>query len=150
MAVHAAPSGVVGIDDAYNASPDSTVAALRALASMSASGRRWAVLGAMRELGDETASEHARVGREAATLGVDVVLAVGPDATGIAAGASAVSGWSGATHEVPDVSAAATMVRTHTRAGDVVLVKASNSERLWRVAEELLDDSGARHEEARA
>ena len=69
--------GVSIYNDTYNANPDSMVAALRTLASAKVSGKRIAVLGDMRELGDQGKEEHKRVGREAAQLGIDYLLTFG-------------------------------------------------------------------------
>jgi len=132
MDVRTRADGVVVIDDAYNASPDSMVAGLHALARMKTTGRRWAVLGAMRELGVETETAHRDVGVAAAKLGIDRLVVVGPDAASIAAG------WAGDAKVVDDADDAADLVARELRDGDVVLVKASNSERLWRVADRLV------------
>jgi UDP-N-acetylmuramoyl-tripeptide--D-alanyl-D-alanine ligase len=128
--------GVTVLDDAYNASPTSTEAALRALAALPVSGRRYAVLGEMRELGPEADAAHHEVGRLATELGVDVVV-VGPAARHIAAGARAA----GATEvvEVDDVAAAIGVVTERVIAGDAVLVKASRAVGLDRVAAALLE-----------
>jgi len=130
--------GLLVIDDAYNANPDSVRAALTALARVSSGrGRAWAVLGPMRELGEESASMHADIGRMAAELGVAELVVVGADAELIADGAAGTSGWSGQAHRVADVAAATALLADEVEASDVVLVKASNSERLWRVADAL-------------
>jgi UDP-N-acetylmuramoyl-tripeptide--D-alanyl-D-alanine ligase len=134
MDVRTRADGVVVIDDAYNASPDSMLAGLRALTSMKTTGRRWAVLGAMRELGAETESAHRDIGAQAAKLGVDRLVVVGPDASQIAAG------WPHDVVMVDDADAAVATIAPELRAGDVVLVKASNSERLWRVADGLVGE----------
>lgn len=70
--------GVVILNDAYNANPDSMIAALRTLAATRSAGKRIAVLGDMKELGDYAAEGHRAVGREAAALGIDYVLTLGP------------------------------------------------------------------------
>jgi UDP-N-acetylmuramoyl-tripeptide--D-alanyl-D-alanine ligase len=132
--------GVVVIDDAYNANPESMHAALRALSAVAARrGRAWAVLGAMRELGDDAPAMHEQLGVTAAELGIDQVLAVGPDAAAVATAATDVGTWRGHARAVDDVDAAVGVLRDEVRPGDVVLVKASNSEQLWRVADSLLD-----------
>ena len=136
MDVRTRADGVVVIDDAYNASPDSMLAGLHALAGMSATGRRWAVLGAMRELGAESDDAHRDIGVQAAKLGIDRVVVVGPDAAPITAGATE---HGAAVTSVDDADAAADLVADQVQKGDVVLVKASNSERLWRVADRLVD-----------
>jgi UDP-N-acetylmuramoyl-tripeptide--D-alanyl-D-alanine ligase len=134
--------GLIVIDDAYNANPDSTRAALAALARMRGTGRArtWAVLGPMRELGAESDSLHAAVGVAAAELGVDELVVVGEDAAAIADGARGTPGWTGTLQRVADAAAASDLLRERAASGDIVLVKASNSERLWRVADALLTD----------
>lgn len=67
------PSGPLIVDDSYNASPDATLAALDLLEAMPASVRV-AVLGEMRELGDETANLHRRVGQRAAAAATHLVV----------------------------------------------------------------------------
>src|SRR3954466_5624094 len=83
MEVSRRPDGVTVVNDAYNANPESMRAALAALAALPGQ-RRIAVLGAMAELGPGAGAEHERLGRDAAAAGVDLVLAVGSDAVGIA------------------------------------------------------------------
>src|ERR1700720_1564747 len=77
-------SGVQFIDDSYNANPDSMKAALRTLVELDADGKRIAVLGEMRELGNETESGHREVGETAAALKIDELIAVGAPAASIA------------------------------------------------------------------
>lgn len=69
--------GMTVLNDSYNANPDSTIAALRTLASARARGKRIAVLGDMLELGETSGREHVRVGKEAARLKIDYVLTYG-------------------------------------------------------------------------
>lgn len=69
--------GVLIYDDTYNANPDSMISALRTLASAKVPGKKIAVLADMRELGESAKEEHARVGHEAAQLGIDYVLTYG-------------------------------------------------------------------------
>lgn len=118
--------GATLLNDSYNANPDSTRAALDALAAIEG-GRRIAVLGEMRELGDGSEAEHRAVGEYAATR-ADVVVAVGEAARPIADGAGerAVA--------VADNDAAVDWLRGCLAAGEVVLVKASRGARLDEVA----------------
>jgi UDP-N-acetylmuramoyl-tripeptide--D-alanyl-D-alanine ligase len=145
MAVTSRVDGLVVIDDAYNANPESVGAALDALAALAdgRDGSSWAVLGEMRELGADSADLHAAVGRHVAANGVDHLVIVGESAHPIAAGASSVSDWAGTIEFVADVEAATAMLQTAVAAPDVVLVKASNAHRLWRVAEALLTPAAA-------
>lgn len=71
--------GVQAIEDCYNASPDSMRAALQTLGKLPVH-RRYAVLGAMLELGDYAKEAHTQVGKMAAENGIDGVLAYGADA----------------------------------------------------------------------
>lgn len=71
--------GVQVIEDCYNASPDSMRAALQTLGKLPVH-RRYAVLGAMLELGDYAKEAHTQVGKMAAENGIDGVLSYGADA----------------------------------------------------------------------
>jgi UDP-N-acetylmuramoyl-tripeptide--D-alanyl-D-alanine ligase len=140
MQVAARADGLLVVDDAYNANPESVRVALDALAVLAdgRDGSTWAVLGEMRELGTEAPDLHAAVGRHAASLGVDHLVVVGESASAIAAGASSVSEWAGTVDFAADADAATKLLTASVGASDVVLVKASNAVALWRVAEALL------------
>ncbi len=131
MERHVSATGVVIVNDAYNANPESMAAALRALSDL-APGRGIAVLGEMLELGEESEADHREIGRLAAALGVARVVAVGAGAAAIADGAGPIG------ESVADVDAAIGAVSASLRPGDVVLVKASRGIRLERVADALL------------
>jgi UDP-N-acetylmuramoyl-tripeptide--D-alanyl-D-alanine ligase len=134
------PDGVLIINDAYNANPESTRAALEALAVIgrtrrATGGRSFAVLGQMAELGPGGPAEHEALGRLAARLGVSRVVAVGDEARPIQQGAALEGSWAGESSWVPDIDAALALLRAELRPGDVLLVKASRAARLERVAE---------------
>jgi UDP-N-acetylmuramoyl-tripeptide--D-alanyl-D-alanine ligase len=138
MEVDRRADGVTVVNDAYNANPESMRAALAALAGL-AGERRIAVLGAMAELGPDADAEHERLGRDAAAAGVDLIVAVGPDAVGIAEGAAAAGRRTGEESvHVPDRAAARQLLSEVLRPGDVVLVKASRSYGLELLAADLL------------
>ncbi len=131
--------GVLVVNDAYNANPDSTRAAIEALAHLAGNGRRGiAVLGYMAELGDIEAQSHEEAGRLAARAGVALVVAVGAGAAPVLDGARATGGWQGEAIAVPDPESAVAELKNRLRPGDVVLVKASKSAGLWLVADGLL------------
>ena len=140
--------GVLILNDAYNANPESMRAALETLAWIGRDrpGRTWAVLGPMAELGDIATAEHETVGRLAAQLKVGRLVAVGEPAQPIARGASA-AGLDAVC--VPDTEAAITLLREQVRPGDVVLVKASRSASLERVAVALGDEMSSHVVQAR-
>ncbi|MEV7925868.1 MULTISPECIES: UDP-N-acetylmuramoyl-tripeptide--D-alanyl-D-alanine ligase [unclassified Kitasatospora] len=140
--------GVTVVNDAYNANPDSMRAALRALVSMGGRGperrRTWAVLGEMRELGEESLAEHDAIGRLAVRLDVTKLVAVGGrEAACMELGARNEGSWGEESVLVSDADAAVELLRSQLRPGDVVLVKASRSVGLEKVAEALLSDGVA-------
>jgi UDP-N-acetylmuramoyl-tripeptide--D-alanyl-D-alanine ligase len=140
MEVSRRDDGVTVVNDAYNANPESMRAALAALAGLPGT-RRIAVLGAMAELGPDAAAEHVRLGRDAASAGVHLVVAVGPDAVGIADGAAQAGRRAGEESvHVPDRAAARELLSEVLRPGDVVLVKASRSYGLELLAADVLSD----------
>ena len=128
------PGDVTLIDDAYNANPVSMRAALDELAAtaerLGGRPRRVAVLGDMRELGDDARSYHAEIGAHA-TATADVLVTVGPLA------ASMADRFGGEHHHAGDAAEAAAVVSTLLHDRDVVLVKASNAVGLQRVCEVL-------------
>ncbi|SNR33749.1 UDP-N-acetylmuramoyl-tripeptide--D-alanyl-D-alanine ligase [Blastococcus mobilis] len=138
MEVDRRADGVTVVNDAYNANPESMRAALAALAGLPGE-RRIAVLGGMGELGADAPAEHERLGRDAVAAGVDLIVAVGADAVGIAEGAAAAGRRAGEESvHVPDRAAARELLSEVLRPGDVVLVKASRSYGLELLAADLL------------
>ena len=142
MEVRDRSDGVTIVNDAYNANPDSTRAALDTAARMVAARRAtspgaklFVVLGDMLELGEDTASEHTSIGRYAAALGAVLVLAVGAQAQHLVSGAAA-EGVDALrlTHKSEALAQLAGL-----RPGDVVLVKASRGVGLETVAADLLE-----------
>jgi UDP-N-acetylmuramoyl-tripeptide--D-alanyl-D-alanine ligase len=133
MELHERADGLVVVNDAYNANPDSMRAALETLAGIGdRSGRPTvAVLGEMRELGEDAAAEHRVVGRLARELGIDQVYVAGEGARAIAEADPAARYFD----TVPEAAAA---VRNNVRGTEVVLVKASRAGGFERIAEELL------------
>lgn len=122
-------SGVVVINDAYNASPDSTAAALKTLAQLSRAegGRSFAVLGEMAELGDSARDEHDRIGRLVVRLNISQLVAVGSGARHIHTAAGLEGSWDGESILLDTADEAYALLSDRLRAGDIVLVKSSNS-----------------------
>ncbi|OKI64140.1 UDP-N-acetylmuramoyl-tripeptide--D-alanyl-D-alanine ligase [Streptomyces sp. MJM1172] len=148
MEVTERADGVTIVNDAYNANPESMRAALRALVAMGGAaratgGRTWAVLGPMAELGDASLAEHDAVGRLAVRLNVSKLVAVGGrEASWLQLGAYNEGSWGEESVLVSDAQAAVDLLRSELRPGDVVLVKASRSIGLERVALALLEREG--------
>lgn len=124
--------GVRVLDDAYNANADSMLAALEVLQELPCKGRRVAVLGDMAELGTHSAAAHAEIGRRAAELGVGQLFAVGKMANVMAQGAR--DAGLNRVIEFSDVETAGAAVKMFLKTGDVVLLKASRSTQLERIA----------------
>ena len=127
MDVRRTPSGARLIDDAYNANPASMTAALRSLERVGATGRIVAVVGDMLELGDASATEHARVGELAADVGVDVLITVGDAMVGAAHAARSRDPRYPSCSRHPTQRPRSTVRALDLRAGDVVLVKGSHT-----------------------
>jgi len=125
----ATPSGITVVDDAYNASPESMLAAFDAVAERPRAGRLVAVLAHMGELGSLAEDSHELVGRRAAEVFDSVAVVDTPLGRILARAAQA--------EVVPDNEAAAAWVRRHARPGDLVLIKGSHSRRLEEVVAEL-------------
>lgn len=143
MEVAERADGVTVVNDAYNANPESVRAALRTLAAMAGTGekrrRTWAVLGEMRELGEDSLAEHDAIGRLAVRLNITKVVAVGGrEAAWLDMGAKNEGSWGEESVLVSDADAAVELLRDQVRPGDVVLVKASRAAGLERVAQALL------------
>jgi UDP-N-acetylmuramoyl-tripeptide--D-alanyl-D-alanine ligase len=116
------------LDDCYNAAPSSMRAALDALVEIAPPGaQKIAVLGDMLELGPDSARLHAEVGAYAASR-VDHLITVGAEAKHMKA-----------SFHADDVAAAVARVRAVSRAGDVILVKASRGMQLERVIDALVE-----------
>jgi len=135
--------GVTVINDAYNANPESVRAALRTLAAMAGEQRRsWAVLGPLGELGPAADDALDEIGRQVVRLGVGRLVVVGEQARAMHDGARRERCGGQEPVLVPDVEAAAALLREELAPGDVVLVKASRAFGLERVAAELLREGG--------
>lgn len=153
MAVTDRPDGVTVINDAYNANPDSMRAAFGALDALAGGRRRFAVIAALRELGEDGDALNAEVGHMAASSGLEALFVVGPDADPVLAGAASATGEApevgpppgpppGASSRtrvvhVADVEEAAAGLTALLAPGDVVLVKGPRATGLERVAQAL-------------
>jgi UDP-N-acetylmuramoyl-tripeptide--D-alanyl-D-alanine ligase len=119
------PGGGVLVNDAWNANPVSVRVALEHLVTLAAGRRTIAVLGEMAELGDYAAEAHVEVGRAIDELGIDEVIAIGPNAR-------AYGG-----HWVAGRDEALALLDELLRPGDCVLVKGARVLELERIADAL-------------
>ena len=125
--------GVQFLDDSYNANPDSMNAALRTLVELDAEGQRIAVLGEMRELGEESERGHREVGETAAALKVDHLIVIGNVAAIIAEAAKRAGLKNSST--VASTAEAAELLVELAGPGDLVLIKGSRLARTEQVIE---------------
>jgi UDP-N-acetylmuramoyl-tripeptide--D-alanyl-D-alanine ligase len=120
--------GVRIINDAYNANPASMKAAIQTLAALPATGRRIAVLGDMRELGEASAASHGEIGRFfAEKYPADLLFCIGADSRAIAAEAVKLGYAVAKIEHFADAAAAAGAIAARVSLGDVVLLKASRA-----------------------
>jgi UDP-N-acetylmuramoyl-tripeptide--D-alanyl-D-alanine ligase len=129
--------GLTVLDETYNASPEAVLAALDLLASQD--GRRFAVLGTMLELGEQSEALHRQVAERARQRGLDglVVVASGAEAAAMAEAAAGLPCL--AVVESPEQAAGP--LAEWLAPGDVLLLKASRGvalERLLPLLEGLL------------
>ncbi|MDI6893125.1 MAG: UDP-N-acetylmuramoyl-tripeptide--D-alanyl-D-alanine ligase [Bacillota bacterium] len=135
--------GLTVLNDAYNASPTSTSAALETLVEMPGS-RHLAVLGDMLELGSRTVPGHREVGRLVARLGLDHLVTVGPHSRELARAAREEGMPAPRIARVDAAPEAARLVSDLVKEGDVVLVKGSRGMKLEQVVAALRQRWGPR------
>jgi UDP-N-acetylmuramoyl-tripeptide--D-alanyl-D-alanine ligase len=131
------PNGSMMIDDTYNASAPSVLSALGLLDEV-ADGRRIAVLGDMRELGEESEHQHRMVGRRAAEV-VDELITYGPLARLIAEEARQAIADSDTrlqrvrSFALDERDSLISFLREEPQEGDVVLLKGSRGLEMERI-----------------
>jgi UDP-N-acetylmuramoyl-tripeptide--D-alanyl-D-alanine ligase len=123
-------SGALLLDDSYNASPESVLAALNLLAELE--GRKVAVLGGMLELGQYEKQGHEIVGVRAAEV-ADMLITVGRLGHMIASAAKRAGLGSQKIAEFENQDEAIKHLRKHLTKGDVALVKGSHGIRMDRI-----------------
>ena len=122
-------NGVLILDETYNASPEAVLAALELLAQQP--GRRFAVLGTMLELGDQSLALHRSVAERARHLDLDglVIVDQGEEGAAMVAAATGLSRL----RQVDCPEAAAEPLLQWLQPGDVLLLKASRGVALERL-----------------
>ncbi|MFI9560308.1 UDP-N-acetylmuramoyl-tripeptide--D-alanyl-D-alanine ligase [Nonomuraea endophytica] len=132
------PDGITVVNDAYNASPESMRAGLRAVKALAGARRTVAVLGAMGQQADASRARHAEIGRLVAELRYDVLIAVGAGDPLAMAEAAESSDQGVAVHTADDVADALRLATALLEPGDVVFVKASSEIGLGALAQAIL------------
>lgn len=121
--------GVLYINDAYNASPASMKAALENLPKPAPHGKVIAALGDMRELGSFSCQAHEEIGKVAASC-VDELLCLGEETLALI---EAFKGSGRKAKHFLDLALLKEELFQRARPGDVVLIKASNSLKMWSI-----------------
>ena len=125
------------IDDTYNASPESTIAAINTLAEVNVQGaRRWAVLGDMLELGAYTKEGHQKVGKQVIQSNINKLIVVGERAREIARVAKNLKEEN--IFHFSSNERAGRFLQERMREGDAILVKGSQGMRMEKIVKELM------------
>jgi len=127
--------GIEWINDSYNANPLSMQAALEALDRLSVPGKKWAVLGGMRELGDHEQRAHEELGASLLHY-PNHCVAVGACANWIVEGALSAGVPAHRIHLADCHADAVALLRDLVNEGDAVLLKASRAERLEQILDQ--------------
>lgn len=136
-----ATSGATVLSDCYNAAPDSMSGALETLmqTAPATGGKRIAVLGEMRELGDYADEGHALVGRAIAKLKPEMLVLVGAEKMRKMSAAAIAGGFPLDNIHYFDSSGQATAgIKFIVQNGDVVLVKGSRGVAMESIVEALV------------
>jgi UDP-N-acetylmuramoyl-tripeptide--D-alanyl-D-alanine ligase len=128
------PRGAIILDDTYNASPASTMAALNLLEELD--GRKIAVLGDMLELGDYEQEGHEKIGMRALDV-ADVIIAVGPRGRIIGETALRWGMPADRVHIVEENGEAITLLEQLVAGDDVILVKGSRGMQMEEIVNAL-------------
>lgn len=120
------------IDDCYNASPDSMKAAIDVLKNIKGN-RKIAVLGSMKELGEESYSVHSEIGKYAKENSVDVLITLGEFSTAYKEGFNSSENY----NSFKNTEEAVEFLKEFIEKDDIILVKASRSMRLEEIVKQL-------------
>ena len=139
MQIEVNKKNVTVINDAYNANPESMKSAIRTLKQIGAGKNTYAILGEMLELGELSISQHQEVAKLVQKLEIQNTIVIGSGAKSIYDFLSQ-NGYQGKLHYVENVEGAIAKAKEMMQPSDVVLVKASRSIGLERVANAIVSD----------
>ncbi|MBU4347398.1 UDP-N-acetylmuramoyl-tripeptide--D-alanyl-D-alanine ligase [Patescibacteria group bacterium] len=128
------------IDDTYNSSPQSSVAALEIAGKvpLARGARRFVVLGDMLELGGYSEQGHKEVGRQAVKDKIDKLIAVGERARDIARGAEKAGMLADNIFHFARAEEAGKFIQERVNEGDLILVKGSQGMRMEKIVKEIM------------
>ena len=130
-------NGIKIINDAYNASLESMTASLKALSEFK-ENRKIAVLGDMFELGDFSEELHKKVGKQVVKNNIDILIACGKNAKNIADVAKESMNKENV-YYIRKTEEIKPLLEKIVKNNDVILFKASNGMRFYKIAEEVID-----------
>ena len=130
-------NGIKIISDAYNASLESIRASLKVLAEFK-ENRKIAVLGDMFELGDYAKELHEKVGKEVVKNNIDILIACGENSKYMAEEARNSMGED-RVYYLENKENIESLLQKIVKSGDVILFKASNGMRFYKIAERMVE-----------
>lgn len=134
-------NGVVVIDDSYNASPDSTAAAIRFLNELPAGdGRKIFVFGDMLELGTFSTAEHRSVGEQLSETDIDIILLYGEETRATLEAFIGRGGSPKKCRHYDTHSSLAKALREMLKSGDRLLIKGSRGMKMETVLNHLMPE----------
>jgi UDP-N-acetylmuramoyl-tripeptide--D-alanyl-D-alanine ligase len=125
--------GYTVVDDSYNANPSSVKWAISTIASLPCSGKRFVILGDMKELGDKTAYYHEEIGRFLRDSNVDNIFLIGEEVKGVFKELN-----NGRGKLFNDKPALIDHIKHEITGGDVVLIKGSRAAKMEEIVEALI------------
>lgn len=128
---------VLLIRDAYNANPESFMAALDMVSTIRISGRSVVVLGELQELGEHTNEALKMIGRALVKYGLDSVLLFG-DSLDVVRESALAAGFSGEINLYLEIDEVSMALSKYLKSGDLVLLKGSRGSALERLSETIV------------
>jgi UDP-N-acetylmuramoyl-tripeptide--D-alanyl-D-alanine ligase len=139
MQIEVSKKNVTVINDAYNANPESMKSAIRTLKQIGVGKNTYVILGEMLELGELSLPMHQEVAELIQKLEIQNTIIIGSGAKSIYDFLSN-NGYKGKLHFVENVEKGIAKAKEMIQPSDVVLVKASRSIGLERVANAIVSD----------
>jgi UDP-N-acetylmuramoyl-tripeptide--D-alanyl-D-alanine ligase len=128
-----AKEGYTVVDDSYNANPSSVKWAITTLSNLPCSGKRMAILGDMKELGDKTSYYHGELGKLLKKSNVDKVILIGEEVKEVLKEMD-----NGRAKLFEDKGSLIEYVKQQIAEGDVVLIKGSRAAKMEEIVEALI------------
>lgn len=128
---------MVVINDCYNSSPDSVVAALKVLSSQNT--KKVAILGDILEMGEFSEPQHYQLGSEVIKNNIDFLITVGENAKHIASGAKDAGMREDSIVSFDTTKEAKENILKYINENDSILIKASRGMSFEEITEEIIE-----------